>query len=140
MSGQFVRIKKVTLGPKNREFSEKVEEISGETINLCDQCGTCSGSCPLIGEMDITSSQMMHMAQLGLEEVLDYKTFWICASCYTCSVRCPRGIDPAKVAEALRQIKLRKAIDYLDISKISEEDAKKLPQIALVAAFRKLTG
>jgi|YelNatPaOPRAMG01_1025707.scaffolds.fasta_scaffold00114_17 heterodisulfide reductase subunit C len=140
MSDKFPKIKKVVLGPKNSEFLKKVEELSGETVTLCEQCGTCSGSCPMVLEMDITPSQMMRMVQLGEEEVLENKTFWICASCYTCSVRCPRGIDPAKVAEALRQIKLRSAFDFLDISKITEEEAKKLPQIALVAAFRKFTG
>lgn len=140
MNERFLRIKRIVLGPRNREFSKKVEELSGETVNLCEQCGTCSGSCPMVGEMDITPSFMMRMVQLGEEEVLESKTFWICASCYTCSVRCPRGIDPAKVAEALRQIKLRTALDFLDISKITEEEAKILPQIALVAALRKFTG
>lgn len=140
MKQGFLRIKRILFGPKNREFSKKVEELSGETINLCEQCGTCSGSCPLVGEMDQTPSLMMRMVQLGEEEVLNFKTFWICASCYTCSVRCPRGIDPSKVAEALRQLKLRAAIDYLDLSKIGEEEAKILPQIALVAAMRKFTG
>lgn len=140
MSQGFYRIKKVFWGPKNREFFRKIEELSGEAINMCEQCGTCSGSCPLVGEMDLTPSFMMRMVQLGEEDVLNFKTLWICASCYTCSVRCPRGIDPSKVAEALRQIKLRTAIDYLDLSKIEEEEAKVLPQIALVAALRKFTG
>lgn len=140
MSDKFPKIKKVFLEPKNGEFLKKVEELSGETVTLCEQCGTCSGSCPVVLEMDITPSQMMRMVQLGDEGVLENKTFWICASCYTCSVRCPRGLDLAKVAEALRQIKLRSAFDFLDISKITEEEAKKLPQIALVAAFRKFTG
>ena len=131
---------KLILSDKSVEFTEKVNEISGEVVTLCEQCGTCSGSCPLVAEMDITPSNMMRLVELGDEEVLDTKTFWVCASCFTCTTRCPRGIDIAKVGEALRQIKLRKAIDRIDIKNIAEEDRKILPQVAIVAAFRKFTG
>jgi len=133
-------IVKITLDDKNVAFLEKIEELSGEIVTLCEQCGTCSGSCPLITEMDITPSQMMRKVQLGQEDVMDTQVMWMCASCFTCSVRCPRNIDIAKVAEALRQVKLRQAIDILDISAIPEEEAAKLPSIALVGAFRKFTG
>jgi heterodisulfide reductase subunit C len=133
-------VRKIRLQAKNREFTRKISELSGEVVMLCEQCGICTGSCPMSAEMDITPSQMMRLVQLGQEAVLENKTFWVCASCYTCTVRCPRGIDPAKIAEALRQVKLRQAIDYIQIDEISSEEAKKLPSIALVAAFRKMTG
>jgi heterodisulfide reductase subunit C len=133
-------VRKIRLQAKNREFTRKISELSGEVVTLCEQCGTCTGSCPMTAEMDITPSQMMRLVGLGQETVLENKTFWVCASCYTCTVRCPRGIDPAKIAEALRQVKLRQAIDYIQIDEISLEEAKKLPAIALVAAFRKMTG
>jgi hypothetical protein len=42
--------------------------------------------------------------------------------------------------EGARQIILRKNIDKIDPKKVSQEDYDKLPQIALVAAFRKFTG
>lgn len=133
-------VRKIKLQAKNREFCRKISELSGEVVMLCEQCGTCTGSCPMLAEMDITPSQMVRLVQLGQEVVLEHKTFWVCASCYTCTVRCPRGIDPAKIAEALRQVKLRQAIDYIQIDEIAPEEAKKLPAVALVAAFRKLTG
>jgi len=132
--------KKLAISDKNEEFIRKTNEISGEVVTLCEQCGTCSGSCPLVVDMDITPSNMMRLVELGDEEVLEVKTFWICASCFTCTTRCPRGIDIAKVGEALRQLKLRKAIDRIDIKEISEDERKILPQVAIVAAFRKFTG
>lgn len=125
---------------KNEAFLERIAELSGEKVTRCEQCGICTAACPLIGGMDITPAQMMRLSQLGQEEVLSTKTIWVCASCFTCTVRCPRGIDPSKVAEALRQVKLRKAIDYIDIMDIPQEEMRQLPQIALVSAFRKLTG
>ncbi|MBU4487293.1 MAG: 4Fe-4S dicluster domain-containing protein [Candidatus Delongbacteria bacterium] len=132
--------KKITLNDKGIEFLKKIQELSGETITLCDQCGTCSGGCPFVEDMDITPSQIMRKTMLGQTDVMDSKTMWICASCYTCTVRCPRMLDVSKVSEALRQVKLRQAIDKINIDDITPEDANELPSIAVVSAFRKFTG
>lgn len=132
--------KMIKLDDKGVEFLEKIIELSGETITLCDQCGTCSGGCPFITEMDVNPSQIMRQVMLGQKDILNSKTMWICASCFTCTVRCPRDLDVSKVSEALRQVKLREAIDFIDIEQISKEEAKKLPSIAIVGAFRKFTG
>jgi heterodisulfide reductase subunit C len=132
--------KKKIISSENDEFVCKVCDLSGEHVTLCEQCGTCSGGCPVVGEMDVTPSQMMKMTQLGMKDVLDVKTIWVCASCYTCTIRCPRGLDVSKVAEALRQIILRKAIDHIDIKSIPKEELEQLPQIAMVSACRKFTG
>lgn len=133
-------MKKLEISDKNEAFLAKIVELSGEAITRCDQCGTCSGSCPMVSEMDITPSQMMRMVQLGESEVMESKAMWLCASCFACTVRCPRGLDLSRVAEALRQIKLRKAVDYIDIKGFSEDEMKRLPQIALISGMRKLTG
>ena len=132
--------KKIKLNNKNTEFYEKIVELSGEQVALCDQCGTCSGGCPFVEEMDINPSQIMRLVMLGQKSVMDSKTMWICASCFTCTVRCPRELDVSKVSEALRQTKLRTAIDEISIADISKEEAKKLPTIAVVGNFRKFTG
>ena len=133
-------IKKIVISEKNVAFLEKVEKLSGEVITQCDQCGVCSGSCPMVYEMDITPSQLMRMVQLGQSEVMDSKAMWLCASCFTCTVRCPRGLDLSKVAEALRQMELRKALDHIDIKNLPQDEIKRLPQIALVSGMRKFTG
>ena len=132
--------KKLVITLENEEFLAKISELSGQVITLCDQCGTCSGSCPMIAEMDVTPSQMLRMVQLGQREVLESKAMWLCASCFTCTVRCPRGLDLSRVAEALRQTSLRQAIDHIDINRIPVDDLIELPQVALVAGMRKFTG
>lgn len=131
---------KIKISRKNVEFLKKIEDLSGEVITRCDQCGVCSGSCPMISEMDITPSELMRKVQLGQEDVLGSKAMWLCASCFACTVRCPRGLDVSKVAEALRQVNLRKAIDHIDLKDIPDDEIKRLPQIALVSEFRKFTG
>jgi heterodisulfide reductase subunit C len=132
--------KKIIINDASEEFLKKIIELSGETITLCDQCGTCSGGCPFVEEMDITPSQLMRKVQLGQQDVLESKTMWLCATCNTCTVRCPRGLDLSKVAEALRQVVLRQAIDNLDLNNYPKKEIKELPQIAIIAAIRKLTS
>ena len=119
-----------------KEFVKKVEELSGQNLYLCYQCGKCSAGCPMADKMDFLPNNIIRLLQLGCEEVLDSKTPWICASCFTCAVRCPRGVNIAKLMEALRLLRLRKNIDFVKISEISAD----LPQIAVVSSFRKFTG
>jgi heterodisulfide reductase subunit C len=133
-------IARTEITAKNEAFLRRITELSGVSVTRCEQCGICSVACPLVSGMDITPAEMMRTVQLGQEKVTSTKTIWVCASCFTCTVRCPRGLDPSKVAEALRQVKLRKAMDYIDIMEIPAEEMRQLPQIALVSAFRKLTG
>ena len=131
---------KLTAG--NTKFLKKVSELSGQAVAACIQCGMCTGSCPMVytSQMDITPREMMRFVQLGLEEALECKTIWVCLTCLTCTARCPRDLDIAKVAEALRQIKLRRGLDYLHTNELPEEERESLPQIALVSSLRKFTS
>ncbi len=124
---------------KNNDFTAKVMELSGENINLCEQCGICTTSCPMADDMDITPSQIMHLVKIGDESVLQTEAIWFCASCYSCTVRCPRGIDLSKVTEALRAMLLRKGINKVELEDIGEKE-KEIPTIALVSISRKFTG
>ncbi len=91
------------------DFVKKVEELSGQNILSCYQCGKCSAGCPSSFAMDLLPSQIIRMVQLGLQdEIMNSKTIWLCASCLTCSVRCPRGIDIAGIFEALRLLVTRR--------------------------------
>lgn len=129
-----------TFGPENASFKARVEELSGENIDLCFQCGACSSGCPLAQEMDLLPSTVIRYAQLGIEEVLDSKTIWVCSTCFNCEVRCPRGIDIANVMEALRQMVLRKKYDRVRLDKLTPEQLRELPQVAIISNQRKLSA
>lgn len=129
--------KVMQIDEKNVNFLKKVEELSGEKITLCEQCGICTTSCPMVDEMDFTPAGIMRAVQIGDETIIESKAIWICASCFSCTVRCPRGIDLSKVTEALRQLTLRKNVDHIDLKEVKKE---KLPAIAVVSALRKFTG
>ena len=118
-------------------FVARVEEISGQALLACNQCGKCSAGCPVVAAMDILPSQVIRMAQLGMEEVLESNTIWICASCLTCVARCPKGVDLPRLMEALRQIALRQGIAKLDLNALPPELLREVPQLAIVGGFRK---
>ena len=123
------------------EFIERIGQLSGQDIYKCFQCGTCGGACPMSGQMETLPRRIMRMAQLGMEEkVSGSRTSQTCASCHTCTANCPRGIDLARVMEAVRLLTLRKNINMIEPSKLAAETIKELPQMALVSCFRKLTS
>ena len=122
-------------------FVTKVQELSGQNLLACYQCGKCSAGCPAISQMDILPNQIIRYAQLGFkDELLQSKSIWICASCFTCNARCPKGINIAEVVEAIRQILLRKREDHLKIEKLSDEEKANVPPIAIISSMRKFTS
>jgi heterodisulfide reductase subunit C len=131
----------------HNEFAQKVEEISGQNLFACYQCGNCTAGCPVSFAMDLGPHQVIRFSLLGLEEeVLESNTFWICASCLQCTSRCPKGLDIARIMErimeALRLVILRKKerLDHLEAAELSDEFLERVPQIALISGFRKFTS
>lgn len=131
----------LTAKKLHSDFVNKIEEISGQDLMSCYQCGKCSAGCPMAFAMDILPNQIIRLVQLGMEEdVARSKTLWLCASCITCAARCPRGVDLSRVMEAVRLLTLRKNINMVEPSNIAKETIAELPQIALVSSFRKFTS
>jgi len=125
---------------KKGELVQEVEELCGENLFGCYQCGTCSAGCPFIEDMDLAPDEVIRYVILDKKEVLNSKTIWLCAACYTCAERCPRDINITKIMEALRQIILRKNIDKTDLVKIPKDERESIPQLAFVSLFRKNVG
>jgi len=122
-------------------FVVKIEEISGQNLLSCYQCGKCSAGCPAVSQMDILPNQIIRYAQLGFkDELLQSKSIWICASCFTCNSRCPKGINIAEVIEAIRQILLRKREDHVKVEKLTEAEKGDVPPIAIISNLRKFTS
>lgn len=126
-------------------FLNTVSLESGENVNKCYSCGTCSSGCIFAYEMDYTPTQMMKAVSLGYKDLcLNSKTIWICASCQTCTTRCPQGIDIARVIDTLRIISLRenvkpKAEDVVTFHKTFLQDLRffgRLYELSLIMLLK----
>ncbi len=122
------------------KLTRQIEELSGQVIADCYQCGCCTAGCPIGGEMDPAPSQAIRLLQLGrVQELLDSDGIWLCASCMVCGTRCPRGVDYARIAEACRALILRTRVSKVDPDTVTEEECEEIPQQAFMASFRKFS-
>lgn len=89
-------------------FQQSIIDAGVETIGLCYQCGTCTGSCPSGKRTPYRIRSIIRKANYGLkEEVLNDETIWECVTCYTCQERCPRGVEIVDVVKAIRNMQSR---------------------------------
>lgn len=141
MKKQLLKNKEISkLTFKKGELVKEVEDLCGENLFGCYQCGTCSAGCPFVEDMDLTPDEVIRYVILDRSEVLNSKTIWLCASCFTCAERCPRDINITKIMEALRQIILRRKIDHTHALNIPKKERETIPQLAFVSLFRKNIG
>ena len=121
------------------ERVENMQKLSGTDVRKCMKCGKCSGRCPAFKDMDIKPHQFVSMLGQGkIDQLLESKAIWNCLSCMACVERCPRGVAPANVVEAVRDTVVRaqgaNGIKAEDIPPIVDEF---IPQQLLVSAYRK---
>lgn len=118
---------------------DNIRRISRAETKKCMQCGKCSGSCPAYGEMDYHPHQFVAMVENGdIEVLLSSKAIWNCLSCFACVERCPRGVSPANVIEAVRlQVLRSQGGNHVKVDDIPAMVTDDLPQQALVSLLRK---
>ena len=121
------------------ERIENLNRLSGTDVKKCMKCGKCSGRCPAFKDMDIKPHQFVTMLAKGkIEELLESKAIWNCLSCMACVERCPRGVAPAAVVEAVRDTVVRmQGNNGLKAEEIPPIVDELIPQQLLVSAYRK---
>lgn len=123
--------------------SEKLKEqiITSSKVNplKCMRCGKCSGTCPSYDEMEYHPHQFVYMVETGdIETLMKSDSVYKCLSCFACVDRCPRGVEPAKLVEAIRLAVIRqKGQNHLKPDMIPEKIDDDMPQQAIVSVFRK---
>lgn len=123
----------------NNKKKEQILRISGAAVQKCMRCGKCSATCPSYDEMEYHPHQFVYMVEKGdIEKLMESESIYKCLTCFACVERCPRGVEPAKVIEAVRLEKIRKqGANHLTPDQIPALLDEDLPGQALMAAFRK---
>jgi len=87
------------------ELTDLIFEVGGDDLQLCMQCGTCTGVCPWPAVKRFSPRQVIRLASLGLEGY-EQEDLWNCVTCNSCVLRCPRGIDLIDVMRSTRAVML----------------------------------
>ena len=119
--------------------TEQVLRSSGVDVRKCMRCGKCTATCPAFDEMEYHPHQFVYMVEKGeIEKLAASPSIYKCLSCFACVDRCPRGVEPAKLVEAVRLSVIRKQgqnhFKPDEIPAMLEED---MPQQLFVSALRK---
>ena len=120
---------------------EEILRMSGVDTKKCMKCGKCSATCPAYNEMEYHPHQFVGMVECGdIEPLLNSESLYKCLSCFACVERCPRGVEPAKVVEAVRLTAIRQqGKNRMTPNDVPAKLDADTPQQLLVSAFRKYT-
>lgn len=127
---------------KNLKLKEQILRSSGVNVLKCMRCGKCSATCPSYDEMEYHPHQFVYMVETGdVEPLIKSESLYKCLTCFACVERCPRGVKPANVVEAVRLAAIRvKGENHMqsrdEIPALLDDE---LPQQAIVTALRKYT-
>lgn len=121
------------------ELRRRVEEMSGVSVLKCMRCGKCSATCPNYDEMEYHPHEFVYMVEKGeVEKLMNSKSIFTCLSCMACVERCPRQVEPAKIIEAVKLVKIRKqGENHLKPEQVANAIDAELPAQAITSAFRK---
>ena len=124
---------------KKELLKEHVIRASGVNPLKCMRCGKCSGTCPSYDEMEYHPHQFVYMVETGdIETLMKSESVYKCLSCFACVERCPRGVEPAKIIEAVRLEAIRrKGNNHMTADDIPEKINDDIPQQAIMSAMRK---
>lgn len=124
---------------KKELLKEQVIRTSGVNPLKCMRCGKCSGTCPSYDEMEYHPHQFVYMVETGdIETLMKSESVYKCLSCFACVERCPRGVEPAKIIEAVRLETIRrKGNNHMTANDIPEKINDDIPQQAIMSAMRK---
>ena len=73
--------------------------ISDEKLGYCQNCGSCTASCPMAKVIPekYNPRKLLQRIHLDPEKTADTEDLWLCAWCYRCTERCPQGIQPTEI-------------------------------------------
>lgn len=93
----------LTRSDIDENFKQEIIDAGAESLAVCFQCGTCTGSCPSGRRTPYRVRQLVRRSLAGFkEDLLKDDTIWMCTTCYECQERCPRGIKIVDIVKIVR--------------------------------------
>lgn len=125
----------------NEKLRQEIISRSGVNPRKCMKCGKCSATCPAYDEMEYHPHEFVYMVESGdIEPLMNSQSLYKCLTCFACVDRCPRGVEPAKLVEAVRLSVIRQqGKNHMTPDDVPAKLDPELPQQAIVSAFRKYT-
>ena len=119
--------------------TEQVLRSAGVDVRKCMRCGKCTATCPAFDEMEYHPHQFVYMVEKGeIEKLAASPSIYKCLSCFACVDRCPRGVEPAKLVEAVRLAVIREqGKNHMKPEAIPAMLDEDMPQQLFVSALRK---
>ena len=119
--------------------TEQVLRCAGVDVRKCMRCGKCTATCPAFDEMEYHPHQFVYMVEKGeIEKLAASPSIYKCLSCFACVDRCPRGVEPAKLVEAVRLAVIREqGKNHMKPEAIPAMLDEDMPQQLFVSALRK---
>jgi Fe-S oxidoreductase len=108
--------------------AEAFEAFKTLDFNVCMQCGTCAGSCPISMKSKLNPRKLMLETAYLFHSLTIYPPLnmkqksevWDCTTCSNCSSRCPREAKPLDVIISLRGYLLEQGLVPQNIANVLE--------------------
>ena len=99
------------LNNTSSSLQEEIKEACNTDVELCMECGKCTGGCSNAHIFDYTPRKIVQLVKLGAEDtLLNMDSLWTCVSCQLCVDRCPSGINIPRIMDYLREKAYNKGI------------------------------
>src|SRR5512139_1625884 len=78
--------------------------IKDYQLDICIQCGTCTGGCPVKWRSPLNMRRLVRQSHLETDPSSLFKKpeLWACTTCSTCSLRCPAGVKNVEFIMGIR--------------------------------------
>lgn len=99
-----------------------ITERYKELIRRCEQCGTCTASCPTKEVSEFNIRKLVRHLQLEIHEDEDFLSShpWLCTLCYRCKELCTEGLEIPKLVLALRELAIGKEAQPKEVDNLLE--------------------
>ena len=86
-----------------------------EKLKYCDDCGTCTASCPVVKIIPEYNPRVFFgNVLLNQKNVLAGVELWLCACCYRCYERCPQGSNLPELWRSAREVAVEQGVTDAD--------------------------